>query len=51
MSLARGSRVTAASAASGHQALLPLVAPGSGPLVLESASPPDAFARVVLEPV
>ncbi len=51
MSLARGSRATAASAAPGHQALLPLVAPGPAPLVLESASPPDASARIVLEPV
>jgi 3-oxoacyl-[acyl-carrier-protein] synthase-1/3-oxoacyl-[acyl-carrier-protein] synthase II len=35
--------------APGHRALLPLV-PG-GAAVLECASPPDVFARIVLEPV
>jgi 3-oxoacyl-[acyl-carrier-protein] synthase-1/3-oxoacyl-[acyl-carrier-protein] synthase II len=51
MSLARGSRVTGGRGAPGYQALLPLVAPASGALILESASPPDASARIVLEPV
>jgi 3-oxoacyl-[acyl-carrier-protein] synthase-1/3-oxoacyl-[acyl-carrier-protein] synthase II len=47
--LARG--VTAPSGASaGHQALLPLVSKPA-PQELVSASPPDASARVVLEPV
>lgn len=38
----------------GHLALLPLVAPvrsPRGPLILVSASPPDAFARVLVEPL
>jgi 3-oxoacyl-[acyl-carrier-protein] synthase-1/3-oxoacyl-[acyl-carrier-protein] synthase II len=44
---ARGER---AALAFGYRALLPLVA-GRGPAVLESGSPPDALARIVLEPV
>jgi len=42
---ARGSTV-----ACGHRALLPLVGQGR-PVTLESGSPPDATARIVLEPV
>jgi 3-oxoacyl-[acyl-carrier-protein] synthase-1/3-oxoacyl-[acyl-carrier-protein] synthase II len=34
----------------GHRALMPLVE-GRGPAILESGSPPDALARIVLEPV
>lgn len=51
MSIARGSRVAPAEAVHGHRALLPLVASRPGPWVLDGASPPDAIARIVLEPV
>ena len=49
--LSRSARIAATSAAfPGHQALLPLVS-SSRPTLLESRSPPDAFARIALEPV
>ena len=48
IALRRGEPVSA-SAALGHTALLPLLA-ASLPGEIACASPPDAFARVVLEP-
>jgi 3-oxoacyl-[acyl-carrier-protein] synthase II len=48
ITLRRGEPVSA-SAAPGHLALLPLLA-AAVPTELTCASPPDAFARVVLEP-
>jgi 3-oxoacyl-(acyl-carrier-protein) synthase len=47
--LARGPGLPRAPVAFGHLALLPLAAPSS-PASLESASPPDAYARVELAP-